>query len=316
MATPDLNDLPAGVYYRPNMHVIINQIRQCDNETCVRKNAALIKERFLVSNEAERLLIREEAIPLLEQKLAGTADVAGLVNFGDKYLDVGELRLAFDYYARAVAINPLHATALSGLAEAHAKIFERNLPAAEINDKNSIANLKKEYYLPALENIFFAVEFGHPSETLETIKTTFCNAWVKKGWSLLLGVAGSEYSSVAVLCFDEVLKISDGKRAEGFYGKGYVLHRQGKHEDAKWHYQRAIQLHTLYDEAMGELANSLKSMGQYREALMYINKSLEINPDREYYWSIKGGILNGLKKSTKQHDLERKAHFEKALVYK
>src|SRR3989344_372009 len=112
MAAPDLTDLPAGIYYRSNITLIVNQVRQCDSLECLVKNADVIKQRLLASGPADRKRIANEVIPLLENKISLLGDATGLINYGDRYMRFNEPEKALDCYKQALNINPLSVPAL------------------------------------------------------------------------------------------------------------------------------------------------------------------------------------------------------------
>ncbi|MBC8869031.1 MAG: tetratricopeptide repeat protein [Planctomycetes bacterium] len=63
--------------------------------------------------------------------------------------------------------------------------------------------------------------------------------------------------------------------------RGARLFMQGRYDEAKAEYQKAIQINPLNATAYGNLAHALEKQGKRGEAIPYLEKALELNPHLE-----------------------------------
>lgn len=242
MATPEVR----AIIYRPiNIDKLLVQIQGCSSVECLANSTEVVKEKLLASQQGERARFTDEVIPLLEQRLNDLGqDVGGLVRMGDGFLSVNESDRALEYYTQALRLNPMYVMALVGTAKAYAVSFQKHLRTVSVPDSNAAANLKKAFWLPALENIFFAMEFSHVSldDKLAEIKKIFAEAWFEKGYACLNHPPFHTYSDKkyaiqcagleAAISFDCVLEIYP-QSAKALMAKSVALEVQSRVAEAE-----------------------------------------------------------------------------------
>ncbi len=84
-------------------------------------------------------------------------------------------------------------------------------------------------------------------------------------------------STMANNIFDAALRTNE-KDAIGYYGKGLVLFREGKQEEAKEKLKKAVELRPLDADILRDLGKAYFSMGDHAKALKALRGALAFNP--------------------------------------
>lgn len=81
------------------------------------------------------------------------------------------------------------------------------------------------------------------------------------------------------------------------YKKGLELHNQNKLQEAIAQYDKAIQIHKTFGEAINHKGIALLSMNRCNEAIAVFDRATQLNPKDAIAYNFRGVCLHNLKNS-------------------
>jgi tetratricopeptide (TPR) repeat protein len=104
----------------------------------------------------------------------------------------------------------------------------------------------------------------------------------------------AKMNAIAVKQYDKALKIYENEKS--FMGKGAVLGKLGKGEEAIEAYLKSLAINPNYQPSYNNLAFEYYKIEDYPKALEYINRAIEINDDDAMSHATKAEVLFGMEK--------------------
>ncbi len=238
-------------------------------------------------------------------------EVGDWLNKGFSLSALGKHQEAIDCYNKALEINPNFASAWSnkgsilgkqGRYEEELKCYDR---AIEIDPKYVSAWYNKGNLLGRQGR--FEESLKCLDRAIE-IDPNFAPTWHGKG--VILGKQGR--FEEASKCFNCAIEINQ-RDALVWYGKALSEDGLGRRQDAIFSYKKFIELASVQDKEKVEDAQqrikelealewikalewinkgvSLYNLGKHQEAMVYFDRSIEINPRDANAWNNKGAVL-------------------------
>ncbi|MCD4829187.1 MAG: tetratricopeptide repeat protein [Candidatus Cloacimonetes bacterium] len=118
-------------------------------------------------------------------------------------------------------------------------------------------------------------------------------SWAWNGKGIVLWKFGKHEE--ALEAFEKAIQL-DSEFAEPWNGKGNVLYDLGKHREALAAFEQAIKIDPEYAAPWNGKGNALKDLGKHREALTAYEQAIKIDPEYAAPWSGKGNVLHSLGK--------------------
>lgn len=95
---------------------------------------------------------------------------------------------------------------------------------------------------------------------------------------------------------------------EIFYSLGFIYSSKGDHHKALIFYDKTLQIESSHNFALVNKGATLNSLLRHEEALIFLDKAIKVNPNLAEAWSNKGTSLDGLMRYE-----EALAHYDKAI---
>ncbi|MEM9005535.1 MAG: tetratricopeptide repeat protein, partial [Cyanobacteria bacterium P01_F01_bin.86] len=171
----------------------------------------------------------------------------------------------FDWRSGVFEFKDTQAVIARKIKECAVEDFEKFLELSPSERRTQQINLKDLLEEPSIasdERFRLLFNLG----ILQTIDSTFENAWIHWHKALVLSVS----------------------TAENLTHKGHLLAAQNLHEEAISSYDQALEIKPDYHEAWYNRGISLKNLGRYEEAISSYDQALKIKPDYHEAWNNRG----------------------------
>lgn len=133
-------------------------------------------------------------------------------------------------------------------------------------------------------------------EQAKTIRPSAPSVWQSKALALEYQGKMAEAAQVyseALATYDDILR-EQPRRAEIWVERGSVLSKLGRHEQALESYQKALEINPQHFQALLQKGNVLFSpLGRTEEAVRISDRAIEVQPESHLAWHNRGSILAG-----------------------